>query len=83
MTASVRPIMTVNSLASLAVACAGGITIAIAAITAAMCTGPRCARRPAPALHGRHRQRRVLSAGGPVRRLDRDAVRRAAARNWS
>ena len=36
----VRPIMTVNSLASLAVACAGGITIAIAAITAAMCTGP-------------------------------------------
>lgn len=36
---SVRPIMTVNSLASLAVACSGGITIAIAAITAAMCTG--------------------------------------------
>lgn len=36
----VRPIMTVNSLASLAVACTGGITIAIAAITAAMCTGP-------------------------------------------
>ena len=36
---SVRPIMTVNSLASLAVACTGGITIAIAAITAAMCTG--------------------------------------------
>lgn len=38
--ANVRPIMTVNSLASLAVACTGGITIAIAAITAAMCTGP-------------------------------------------
>lgn len=35
----VRPIMTANSLASLAVACFGGITIAIAAITAAMCTG--------------------------------------------
>ncbi len=35
----VRPIMTVNSVASLAVACFGGITIAIAAITAAMCTG--------------------------------------------
>ena len=38
--ANVRPIMTVNSLVSLAVACTGGITIAIAAITAAMCTGP-------------------------------------------
>ena len=37
--ANVRPIMTVNSLVSLAVACTGGITIAIAAITAAMCTG--------------------------------------------
>lgn len=37
---SVRPIMTVNSVVSLAVACTGGITIAIAAITAAMCTGP-------------------------------------------
>ncbi|MDB5746454.1 MAG: benzoate transporter [Massilia sp.] len=36
---SVRPIMTVNSIVSLAVACTGGITIAIAAITAAMCTG--------------------------------------------
>lgn len=35
----VRPILTTSSLASLAVACAGGITIAIAAITAAMCTG--------------------------------------------
>lgn len=38
--ANVRPIMSVNSVVSLAVACAGGITIAIAAITAAMCTGP-------------------------------------------
>jgi benzoate membrane transport protein len=37
---NVRSIMTVNSVASLAVACTGGITIAIAAITAAMCTGP-------------------------------------------
>jgi benzoate membrane transport protein len=37
---SVRPIMTVNSIVSLAVAFTGGITIAIAAITAAMCTGP-------------------------------------------
>lgn len=36
----VRPIMAVNSLVSLAVAVTGGITIAIAAITAAMCTGP-------------------------------------------
>ena len=35
----VRPILTASSLASLAVACTGGITIAIAAITAAMCTG--------------------------------------------
>jgi len=38
--ANVRPIMAVNSVVSLAVACTGGITIAIAAITAAMCTGP-------------------------------------------
>ncbi|MFC5458711.1 benzoate/H(+) symporter BenE family transporter [Massilia niabensis] len=38
--ANVRPIMTVNSVVSLAVAFTGGITIAIAAITAAMCTGP-------------------------------------------
>jgi len=37
---NVRPIMAVNSVVSLAVACTGGITIAIAAITAAMCTGP-------------------------------------------
>lgn len=35
-----RPVLVVNSLVSLAVACAGGITIAIAAITAAICTGP-------------------------------------------
>jgi len=34
-----RPIIVVNSIASLAVAFTGGITIAIAAITAAMCTG--------------------------------------------
>lgn len=38
--ANVRPIMSINSVVSLAVACTGGITIAIAAITAAMCTGP-------------------------------------------
>lgn len=42
----VRPIMTVNSLMSLAVACTGGITIAIAAITAAMCTGPEAHEDP-------------------------------------
>jgi benzoate membrane transport protein len=35
----VRPVIVTNSLVSLAVACTGGITIAIAAITAAMCTG--------------------------------------------
>jgi benzoate membrane transport protein len=35
----VRPIIVTSSLVSLAVAFAGGITIAIAAITAAMCTG--------------------------------------------
>ncbi|QCP14418.1 benzoate/H(+) symporter BenE family transporter [Pseudoduganella umbonata] len=35
-----RPVMVANSLASLLVAFTGGITIAIAAITAAMCTGP-------------------------------------------
>ena len=37
---NVRPIMGINSLVSMAVAVTGGITIAIAAITAAMCTGP-------------------------------------------
>jgi benzoate membrane transport protein len=37
--APVRPIVVASSLASLAVAFTGGITIAIAAITAAMCTG--------------------------------------------
>ena len=35
-----RPVMVTNSLVSLLVAATGGITIAIAAITAAMCTGP-------------------------------------------
>jgi benzoate membrane transport protein len=35
----VRPVIVTSSLVSLAVACTGGITIAIAAITAAMCTG--------------------------------------------
>ncbi len=34
-----KPIVSVASLASLAVACAGGITIVLAAITAALCTG--------------------------------------------
>lgn len=43
----VRPIMIVNSLASLAIACFGGITIAIAAITAAICTGPDAHPDPA------------------------------------
>jgi benzoate membrane transport protein len=37
--ASAKPIMGVTSLASLAVACFGGITIVIASITAALCTG--------------------------------------------
>jgi benzoate membrane transport protein len=36
---SARPIIAVTSLASLAVACFGGITIVTAAITAALCTG--------------------------------------------
>jgi benzoate membrane transport protein len=35
----VRPVIVTSSIVSLAVACTGGITIAIAAITAAMCTG--------------------------------------------
>lgn len=43
----VRPIIAVNSLASLAVALTGGITIAIAAITAAMCTGREAHEDPA------------------------------------
>lgn len=34
-----RPIMTATSIASIVVACFGGITIVIAAITAALCTG--------------------------------------------
>ena len=37
--AAARPIITVTSLASMLVACFGGITIVIAAITAALCTG--------------------------------------------
>jgi benzoate membrane transport protein len=37
---SARKVVVVNSLASVMAAFAGGITIAIAAITAAMCTGP-------------------------------------------
>lgn len=43
----VRSIMVVNSIASLAIACFGGITIAIAAITAAICTGPDAHENPA------------------------------------
>ena len=35
----VRPVIVVGSLVSIVVACVGGITIALAAITAAMCTG--------------------------------------------
>lgn len=38
-TASARPIMGATGLASLAAACFGGITIVIASITAALCTG--------------------------------------------
>jgi len=34
-----KPIVTVSSIASLVVACVGGITIVLAAITAALCTG--------------------------------------------
>lgn len=34
-----KPIIAISSLASLAVACVGGITIVLAAITAALCTG--------------------------------------------
>lgn len=34
-----KPILSITSLASLAVACVGGITIVLAAITAALCTG--------------------------------------------
>lgn len=43
----VRSIIVVNSLASLATALVGGITIAIAAITAAMCTGRDAHEDPA------------------------------------
>ena len=43
----VRPIITANSLASLLVAPFGGITIAIAAITAAICTGREAHEDPA------------------------------------
>jgi benzoate membrane transport protein len=43
----VRPIIAANSLASLVVAPFGGITIAIAAITAAMCTGHDAHEDPA------------------------------------
>jgi benzoate membrane transport protein len=43
----VRGVLVVNSIASLATACTGGITIAIAAITAAMCTGREAHEDPA------------------------------------
>lgn len=42
-----RPIIAVTSLASLVVACFGGITIVIAAITAALCTGKEAHDDPA------------------------------------
>lgn len=42
-----RPIIAVTSLASAAVACFGGITIVIAAITAALCTGKDAHEDPA------------------------------------
>jgi benzoate membrane transport protein len=41
-----RPIIIVTALASLAVACFGGITIVIAAITAALCTGREAHEQP-------------------------------------
>jgi benzoate membrane transport protein len=43
----VRPILAVNSIASMLVACSGGITIAIASITAAICTGRDAHEDPA------------------------------------
>ncbi len=43
----VRPVIVTSSIVSLAVACTGGITIAIAAITAAMCTGRDAHEDPA------------------------------------
>jgi benzoate membrane transport protein len=42
-----RPVLIGTSLASMLVACTGGITIVIAAITAALCTGPDAHRDPA------------------------------------
>jgi benzoate membrane transport protein len=44
---SAKPIMRVTSIASLAVACFGGITIVIASITAALCTGKDAHEDPA------------------------------------
>ena len=44
---SARPILVVTSLLSLLVACFGGITIVVAAITAALCTGPDAHEDPA------------------------------------
>jgi benzoate membrane transport protein len=44
---AVRPVLVVNSLASLLVALSGGITIAIASITAAICTGRDAHEDPA------------------------------------
>ncbi|WP_284060456.1 benzoate/H(+) symporter BenE family transporter [Pseudomonas sp. NW5] len=44
---SAKPIITITSLASLAVAFVGGITIVIAAITAALCTGKDAHEDPA------------------------------------
>jgi benzoate membrane transport protein len=43
---SARRVLVVTSLGSLAVACAGGITLVLAAITAALCTGPTAHELP-------------------------------------
>jgi len=41
-----RPILVTTSIASMGVACFGGITIVLAAITAALCTGPQAHEDP-------------------------------------
>ena len=73
-----RPIIAATSLASLGVAVFGGITIVVAAITAALCTGKDFARRSGQMLCRGHRQRRLLSDRRDLCRHDRDDVHRPA-----
>ncbi len=55
-----KPIITATSIASLAVACVGGITIVLASITAALCMGKDAHELKEKALYRRYCQWYVL-----------------------